>query len=682
MSFRVRHDLPRRVREVENVFIPMPDGCRLAARLWLPEDAERAPVPALLEYIPYRKRDFMRARDEPMHHYLAGHGYACARVDLRGAGDSGGVLMDEYLPQEQADALAVIRWLAAQPWCDGGVGMTGISWGGFNALQVAALAPPELKAIITLCAADDRYADDAHYMGGCLLNENQIWGTALFAGNALPPDPAIAGEGWREAWLQRLEANRPFPAVWLAHQRRDAYWRQGSVCEDFAAIRCPVYAIGGWADGYSNAVPRLLEGLTAPSKGLIGPWAHTFPHNGVPGPAIGYLQEALRWWDHWLKGRDTGIMDEPPLRAWLQDAIPPQPFYPERPGEWVAEDTWPSPRIRTRVLYLTGDEGLVAVPRAVDTALTLHSPQTTGMAGGAWCGFGSDGEAPLDQRADDSGSLVFDSAVLEAPVAILGAPTATLQVAVDRPVALLAVRLNDVAPDGAATRVTYGLLNLTHRDGHAEPQALVPGRRYAVHVALNHIAHRFPAGHHIRLSVSTCYWPIAWPSPAPVALTLHTAGSSLALPERPPREGDAALAPFAEPEAAPTRSGHTPLQPPHYVRSIERDLVTNESIYRLYSEGGDLEHGAVMRLDDIDLDLAHTVERRFVISERDPLSARAEISEHLGMRRGAWRIRVDARTVTTADADHFRVQATLEAREAGEVVFSREWNERIPRDLL
>jgi putative CocE/NonD family hydrolase len=410
-----RGDLPRPIRELENLFITLSDGCRLAARLWLPADAEARPVPAILESIPYRKRDFMRTRDEEIHRYYAGHGYASIRVDLRGSGDSDGILEDEYLPREQADAVEVIGWLASRPWCDGGVGMTGISWGGFNSLQVAAQSPPALKAIITLCASDDRYADDAHYMGGCLLNENQTWGTVLFSINALPPDPLVVGDRWRDMWRQRLENNRPFPALWLRHPRRDDYWRQGSVCEDFTRIRCAVYAIGGWADGYSNAVPRLLEGLRGPRKGLIGPWAHTFPHNGVPGPSIGFLQEAVRWWDHWLKGIDTGIMDEPMLRVYMQDSLPPEPIHLERPGRWVAESEWPSRRIVPRVLFLTGAPALEENP-AAPVSLDIRSPQTTGMAGGDWCGFGSEGEAPLDQRGDDGRSLCFDSAPLDAPV--------------------------------------------------------------------------------------------------------------------------------------------------------------------------------------------------------------------------------------------------------------------------
>src|SRR5579871_66892 len=315
---------PRRVREVEHAWIPLSDGTRLAVRYWLPEDAEQNPVPAILEYIPYSKRDMTPARDERMHVYFAGHGFAALRVDMRGSGESEGVLLDEYLTQEQDDALEVIAWIAAQPWCTGRVGMMGKSWGGFNSLQVAARQPPALKAIITVYSTVDRYNDDVHYKGGCLLTENATWAFVMFGSAARPPDPVLVGDGWRDMWRARLSVVRPWVIDWLKHQRRDAYWKHGSVCEDYAAIKCPVYAIGGWADGYANAVPRLLEGLRVPRKGLIGPWGHQFPNQAWPGPRIGFLQEALRWWDHWLKDIDTGIMDEPMYRVWLQHSVEPK----------------------------------------------------------------------------------------------------------------------------------------------------------------------------------------------------------------------------------------------------------------------------------------------------------------------------------------------------------------------
>ncbi len=461
------------VQVEEHLWITLSDGCRLGARLWLPEAAAHGKVPAVLEYIPYRKRDGTRGRDDPMHGYFAAHGYAAVRVDMRGSGESDGHLADEYLSQEQDDALEVIAWIAAQPWCSGAVGMQGKSWGGFNALQVAARRPPALKAIITTFSTDNRYTDDIHYMGGCLLNDNLWWGSIMLAYQSRPPDPLIVGEGWRQRWLERLEKLPFFPALWLEHQRYDAYWKHGSVCEDFAAIECPVMAVGGWADAYTNAVPRLLEGLTVPRLGIIGPWGHVYPHDGVPGPAIGYLQEAVRWWDQWLKGEDTGIMREPMLRAYLEDPVPPQGTRTYMPGHWVGERTYPSPDITPRRWHLRADRSLGAEQGAA-ALLHIRSPLSHGKAAGEWMATGCPGEHPTDQRLDDGGALVFDFPVLEPEIPVLGAPHLQLQVASDAPVAQLAVRLCDVAPDGQVTRVSYQLLNLTHRDSHEQPNALDP----------------------------------------------------------------------------------------------------------------------------------------------------------------------------------------------------------------
>jgi len=675
----VRTDLPRAFREIENEWIPLPDGCRLAARMWLPEGAEAAPVPAILEYLPYRKRDFTRYRDEPMHRYFAGHGYAALRVDIRGSGESDGLLEDEYSEQELADALDVLRWIAAQPWCSGAVGMIGISWGGFNSLQVAALRPPELRAIITLCSTDDRYADDAHYMGGCLLNENLQWGSILLHSIAFPPDPELVGSRWRELWLDRLRHLVPFPAHWMRHPWRDDFWRHGSVCEDYARITCPVYAIGGWADGYSNAVPRLLEGLQAPRKGLIGPWAHVFPHDGVPGPAIGFLQEALRWWDHWLQGRATGIMDEPMLRVWMQDSVPPQPFYEERPGRWVAESAWPSPRIAPQRWHL-GAAGLTEGP-GEPAVLAIASPQTTGFYGGEWCGFGADGEAPGDQRPDDGRSLCFDSAPLPDRLEIMGAPVLDVELSADRPVALLAVRLNEVAPNGASTRITYGLLNLTHRDGHAQPQPLEPGHGTRVCVQLNDIAHAFAPGSRVRLALSTAYWPVAWPAPEPVTLTVHTAGSTLAIPVRPPDPDDVALAAFPPPERA---SGDSPvlLRPAPFRRRVERDLTSNEWIYTLESDGGELQGAALAHLEAIGLEVGHRLFRQHRIVENDPRTAHSELRQRTTLRRGSWAVRIESRTRLASSADSFHFSGLLDAYENDRCIFSRTWDEAIPRRLV
>ncbi|SEP00061.1 CocE/NonD family hydrolase [Aquisalimonas asiatica] len=676
---KVVESFPEGVKVIENVWIPMRDGVHLAARLWMPEDAEDNPVPAVLEYMPYRKRDFTRLRDEPLHHYFAGHGYVGVRLDVRGTGDSEGILRDEYLEQEQDDAVDAIDWLTRQPWCDGNVGMIGLSWSGFNSLQVAARRPPALKAIITMCSTDDRYADDAHYKGGCLLNENFVWGSAFFSLNACPPDPVISGDRWREQWLERLQKNRLFPALWMRHPHRDDYWKHGSVCEDYDAIQCAVYAVGGWADGYVNAIPRLMEGLNAPKKALIGPWPHAFPHAAEPGPQIGFFQEAVRWWDYWLKGIDTGIMDEPMVRAWMESWIQPAPYHAERPGRWVAEEAWPSPRIGTRQWFLNvlslGDTA------ADEDAVRVRAPQTTGLRGGDFYGYGADGDAPLDQRADDGKSLVFDSDPLAEPVEILGAPVVTLDLAVDQPVAFVIVRLNDVAPDGGSSRVSYGVLNLTHRNSHEHPEPLVPGQRYRVPIRLNDIGYSFAPGHTIRVAVSTTYWPMLWPAPEPVELTLFTGASTLALPVRPPRVDDETLRPFDAPERGPV-SDHTPLEWAQAQRMVELDLATDETVYTTFGDGGDFGGAALARIEDIDLTIGYTIRRTFRIGEHDPLSARAEVEQKTVLRRGAWSVRIECRTTLSADAHNFRVQATQDAFESGERISSREWDEVVPRQLL
>jgi len=485
-----RRQLPRRVRQIEHTLIPMPDGANLAARIWLPRDAEQDPVPAIFEFIPYRKGDGTIRRDSVTHPYLAGHGYACVRVDLRGSGESDGVLTDEYLQQELDDGAEVIRWLGKQPWCTGRVGMMGISWGGFNGLQIAAMRPPGLEAVITLCSTDDRYADDVHYMGGCLLGDNLSWASIMFAHNSCPPDPALVGDRWRDMWFERLRGSGLWLETWLRHQHRDDYWKHGSVCEDFSAIRCPVLAVSGWADGYSNSVLRLLTHLQVPRKGLIGPWSHVYPHFGKPGPAIGFLQESLRWWDRWLKDEETGVEHDPMLRVWMQDSVPPTTNYGHRPGRWVAEDSWPSTRMEPRRFGLAAPGRILPEPGGEDEGepMTIQSPLSVGLFAGKWCSYPAPPDLPHDQREEDGGALVFDSAPLPEDMEILGQPSVELDLSCSKPVGMVAVRLSDVAPDDRATRITYGLLNLTHRNSHEEPEhppqlprgAGAPGARAAV----------------------------------------------------------------------------------------------------------------------------------------------------------------------------------------------------------
>jgi putative CocE/NonD family hydrolase len=482
-----------RLTEVRDEWIELSDGCRLFARIVLPVDADSEPVPAVLEFLPYRLTDGTAHRDATHHPYWAGHGFAGVRVDMRGSGNSEGVLEDEYLPQEQLDACEVIAWLAERPWCTGSVGMYGKSWGGFNALQVAARRPPALRAVISAYFTDDRYADDVHYMGGCVLaHEALSWASYMLGLGALPPDPEYVGDRWRELWLARLREQPVFLETWLSHQRRDDLWRQGSICEDFGALDCGVLLVGGWADGYTNGVDRALAGLDAagvPCRGVVGPWSHSWPEVSEPGPRIGFLQEAVRWWEHWLNGADNGAMDEPKLRAWIQEPIVPAVRHRLRPGRWVAEREWPSSRIGRRRLHPTVAGGLA--PEAAAGRRRHVGDPLCGSEAGAWCPYGRPTDFPPDQRGEDGRSLAFTSEPLAEPIEILGRPVATLELSVDRPLALVAARLCDVSPEGRSLLVSRGLLNLTHRAGHDRVLALTPGEVNAVEIPLDFAGHRF-----------------------------------------------------------------------------------------------------------------------------------------------------------------------------------------------
>lgn len=665
---------PRPIRVIAHQWIPMPDGCRLAARIWLPEGAENDPVPAILEYIPYRKNDATALRDGPIHGYFAEHGYASLRVDLRGSGDSDGILEDEYLPLEQDDALAVLSWIAEQPWCTGKVGIIGKSWGGFNGLQIAARRPPELGAVISLCSTDDRYSDDVHYMGGTLLACDMLtWASTMLAYSARPPDPAVVGDSWRAQWLDRLERTPPYVEAWMAHQRRDEFWKQGSVCEDYAGMRAPIYMVGGWADAYRDAILRMVEHYPGPVKGLIGPWAHIYPHDGTPGPAIGFLQECLRWWDHWLKGVDTGIMDEPRLRAWMQDAVRPASSYAERPGRWMVDPSWPSPHVESRPYHLTADRSLAGEPAGEPVDLAVTGVQASPTDPGVWCAYGGPVDMPTDQRLDDGVSLAFDGPELTEPVEIYGNPVARLTVRADRPQALVAVRLCDVWPDGTSTLITRGLLNLSHRDGHEHPEPLEPGEAYEVRVPLTSTAYAVPVGHRLRVAVSPTYWPWAWPSPTPVTLQVATGGASvLDLPVR-VSAGDDAV-PFAAPEAA-SKPRHEPRGAGAETRQIRRDTASG-AVELVHSHG---PFGGFRLLDE-GLDYRDQATDTFRIVEGDPLSASVRCDRTVEIAREGWRARVETTSTMSATATEFLLTNAVEAFENDVRIHTVHRTTTVPRD--
>ncbi len=668
---KVDSDFPDRLREIENAWITLGDGCRLAARIWMPERADCDPVPAILEYLPYRKRDGTAVRDELTHPWYAGHGYAAIRVDMRGNGESDGLMFDEYLRQEQDDALEVIEWIADQPWCNGNVGMMGISWGGFNALQVAARRPQALRAIITLCSTDDRYADDIHYKGGAMLMENLGWASTMFAFSSRPPDPALVGGGWRDTWMRRLENTPLLIENWLHHPHRDDFWKHGSVCEKFSDIEAAVYTIGGWGDAYSNAIPRMLSGFDCPAKGLIGPWIHKYPHIAKPEPAMDFLNDSLTWWDHWLKGVDSGVMRKPLYQAYMMDSAPPASFYEFRSGRWIAEQAWPSQNVVSRVYAL--NPGRITESAPVAESMTVCSPQHTGVACGEFCAMWQGPESPTDQRIDDAGSLLFEGDVLENPLEIFGAPFVELDIAADRPQANITVRLCDVWPTGESTRITFGVLNLCHRNGHERPEPLQPGKTYRVRIQLDDVAYRVRPANRLRIAVSTAYWPLIWPSPEHVTATILSGSSKLALPVRLPIEDD--LPPPDPPVTAPPLAMET-LRPSSNARKYETDLVSGECVIRIdddFGEHRNLAHGLIT---------GQVSRERYRIHATDPCSSRADIHWTQTLARDGWSVRTETRTKLHCDRVNFFVNARIDAFEDGHQVFERSWKRRVKRVLV
>ncbi|MER9254427.1 CocE/NonD family hydrolase [Mesorhizobium sp. M0598] len=672
-DIRVVTEFPRKVREIENLWIPMPDGVKLAARIWLPEDADADPVPAILEYLPYRKRDGTVERDALTHPYFAGHGYAGVRVDMRGSGDSEGVCQGEYLKQEQDDCLAVIEWLVLQSWCSGSVGMIGISWGGFNGLQVAARRPPALKAVISLCSTDDRYNDDCHYLGGAQMCDNLRWGATAWAIAMTPPDPALVGERWRQMWKQRLNGNGIWLQDWIEHQRRDDFYKHGSICEDYSEVEIPVYAVSGWADTYPNPVFRMIENLLGPRKGLIGPWGHKYPHFATPGPRIGYLQECLRWWDQYLKDIDTGIADEPMLRAWIQDPAHPAPIYEERSGRWVAEPSWPAPGIVERRLALS--PGRLAEGDGSDAVLTICSPTTAGLSSGAWCSEGMTPTLPIDQRMEADSALVFETEPLSEAVEILGFPEFEVTLASDKPVALLSATLSIGLEDGQAALVSYGILNLTHRNDDFEVAPMTPGKPEAIRMKLRCCGQRFEKGQRIRLAIATGMWPIVFPGPEKATISLHCAASKLILPIRKPNDLDSKLAPFAEPQGAQPM-GREVIKPGEPSRQeITTDQVTGETTCHLSSDTGAVLHphtGMIVSAKHTD---------RFTVHPDDPNTARGTCAWEKSYARDDWKVRIAVSATVRALRDVWRIETSIVAHDGEEVVLERDEVKEFARDL-
>ncbi|MBF2759575.1 MAG: CocE/NonD family hydrolase [Ectothiorhodospiraceae bacterium AqS1] len=666
------------IEVIETVWIEMPDGTQLAARLWLPEGARKEPVPCILEYIPYRRRDRTRLRDEAAHPLFAAAGYAAIRVDQRGSGDSEGVMTDEYTHTETQDGVDVIAWIAAQDWCDGNVGMFGKSWGAYNSFQVAARRPPALKAIAPVMGTDDRWLEDIHFYGGVLASDNFWWGSIMQLYNAMPPDPEIVGEErWRGMWKERLEAMRYWPAQWLEHQTRDAMWWRGSISENYEDVQIPVYFFGGWADLFRDTPFRLAENLECPLKVIIGPWAHLYPHEAVPGPKIDFIAELIRFWDHTLKGIDNGLMDEAPLRFYLQDSIAPSGYHAMRPGRWVEERSWPSPDVRDRILWLNAGT-LGAEPEAGAT-MSVRSPQTFGSSGGDMCSFAIPGDLPADCRIDAAGAMCFRMDPAAEALDILGQPRLRLRLAADRAQGFVAALLIDEAPDGGQNLISRGFANLMHRKSDSAPEAVAPGEVMEITVPLHGIGYRLAAGHRLTVQIASAYWPILWPSPKAVGLAIEPGSSHLALPLR-AKDKEDCLRPLPAPAA---RAGKRPLiekRKGSMERSLRMDLASGEVCARFFLDGGVFGPVGRVQLTDTGTEMGDISDRIYRIRADDPLSCVATMNQQSVFERGRWRVRIETTAEMRATETDFLIKASVTCFDGDERFHHVDWEHAIPRN--
>ena len=663
---------PRYETALREAWISMPDGVRLATDLYVPEGAkagERFPV--LLEYLPYRKTE-ARGRNFPLYSYFVARGYVVARVDIRGTGNSEGRLVPyEYSDQEHDDGEAVIAWLAGQDWSNGNVGMFGISWGGFNAIQMAMRNPPALKAIIAVDATEDLYQDDVHYMDGIMHLDS--WEMSQDLDNARPgaPDYVIDEEYFRN----RFDTD-PWMLTYKNQQRDGPFWDRASLKGRYDAIRIPTFHIGGWYDGYRDSLPRMLENLEAPVKAMIGPWSHAWPHEPYPRPGMEWRHEAVRWFDQWLKGRDTGIVDEPRFAVYVRQWHPPGPYLANAPGYWRYEDGWPIGRIEERPFYPQPNHTL-STNEPASTVHRLRYVPTIGIeAGGPVMWWG---DVAHDQRPTDAFSLVYDSASLDEDLEILGLPRAILTVAADAPHANWFVRLSDVAPDGTVTQVAGAGFNGTHRSSSRKPERLKPHETFPLEIEMHFTSWVFPKGHRIRFAVSNAQWPMLWPTPHAMttALYLGDAGSHVRLPIVPAGDPGTYRTPdFLPPAESPQLPGFETLDvgtSSGYgeISSVDRNPQTGEVTVTATNTGGSRYPWGTETYRE-------TIEHR--TSDDHPENTQVRGTHRMEVQLEDRTLLWEAELSFRSDRENFYYEYTRRLSEDGKELREKTWTDTIPRD--
>jgi len=666
MSSHTSGEFP--VEWVRNVRIPMPDGVTLAADLHKPRAAGK--YPAIIEYTPYHKNNNAtygpRASRYP---YFASHGYVFVNVDIRGLGDSEGFNTSTTSAEEVRDALEVIRWCAQRPWCDGNVGMIGISYTAGVCYHAARQAPPELKAIILCQMCSDWYREVVCPGGSprTFLWEN--YAPLMAAYNLAPPNPDLVGPRWGEIWQQRLDRSVPWGHAWLENLLDGPFWDSKLLRGREEQVQAATFLIGGWCDYYPDSFLKVFSRLRCPKRVLIGPWTHNYPENAWPLPRINDRYECLRWFDKHLKRVDTDpgrpVDREPPVTLFVGQFTRPAALRREDAGRFQNESQWPPQHVQAKTLWL-GADGSLADGGTDDGELELVYRPDVGVGSGRYVigqmlpGWGM----ADDQRLDEGLSLVYTSAPVEADetVELIGAPLARLSVSSTAEVAFVAVKLCDVAPDGTSVLISKGGLNLTHRESDERPQPLVPGRIYDVAIPLLAAAYRFLPGHRLRVMIAAADFQNTWPTPLAHSLTVHHGpqnSSRLEMPLATARQ------PIAEPRFLP--SDFPPLPPeqiptPDY--SITRDLVKNSLLVNIRTLAG-----------------IGVNRSQYTIYVDRPAEAAVRSEFEYPLERPGMSILVRSQCVTRSDAQSFHHTTQVEITINGRPHWSKSWSISVPRAL-
>jgi uncharacterized protein len=658
-----------------DVGIATPEGLRLSCDVYRPNRSGR--FPALLEHIPYRKDDLEASGDRATGIFMARRGFATVRLDVRGTGSSEGVAQDEYTLEEQHDGVAAVAWIAEQRWCTGSVGSWGVSYGGFACIQLAALQPPALRAIAPVYATDDRYTDDMHFSGGALCAlELAHYPIRILAMNALPPlrGPEESDRDFRARWLERIEATPPWIVRWLKEQHDGPYWRNGSLRPDPSRIRCPALIVAGWRDGYRTAMLRLASSLSTDWQLLAGPWMHTLPDRGIPGPRYPFMDELVQWFGRHLGGSAPESDEESRPRTvfFLCEFDPPSRPPTQVSGRWLASSRWPEDLAPTKVLHLTPGGALSGKEPPDSARVEVPFGPAVGVTSGNWCPPPPGHGLPADQRPDDARSACFSSDPLTEAIEVFGQPVAHLQVEHPGPAALVSVKLSDVAADGQTQLVTSGVLNLAHRAGHERPK---PFSGVAdVRVDLQATGWRFRPGHRIRLAIAGSDWPTVWPLPTMVAPTLHVGGDQGCRIELPGLPMDAI--PF-EPRRLVPNDLDQPDWEEHQMPSTWR-IVTDAMNATSGIEASDA-WGAQSRDQRIRVEEARRY--RALVQESDPLDAEVEGDATFRVDRPDVAVRSTARGRFGATGEAFVYDVSLEVSENGRPIYDRRWRGSVPRRL-